>query len=301
MHTQQLLCFVCVADRLNFTKAAEELYLSTPTVTHHIKTLENELQTTLFIRNSKMVQLTKSGKEFYQDAKEILTRIEIAEKKIQRIVKPSTTSLKIGCTSNAELPFLKKPLELLHQKYPDIYPQICVNDYFTLKNLFENGQIDFLLSTKNIIRKTTKAPFLKLKTIINYAIFLKTSELSKKKELQFEDLENERLITLHPKIVPFDYANKMREKMIDHGLTHLDIHCENDQSGILLAECGYGIAIFPEFCIPALSRQLVKRPFEKEHFSLEYGLTYHPVLKDDCVKEMLLIFRQMRQDIGELT
>ena len=44
MNTQQLLCFVCVADRLNFTKAAEELFLSPPTVTHHIQTLEAEVK-----------------------------------------------------------------------------------------------------------------------------------------------------------------------------------------------------------------------------------------------------------------
>ena len=87
MHTQQLLCFVCVADKLNFTKAAEELFLSTPTVTHHIKTLENELGTTLFIRNSKMVRLTESGVQFYQDAQEILARMEIAEKRIRRIAR----------------------------------------------------------------------------------------------------------------------------------------------------------------------------------------------------------------------
>ena len=48
MNTQQLKCFVCVADKLNFTKAAEELFLSVPTVTHHIKNLEEELGTLLF-------------------------------------------------------------------------------------------------------------------------------------------------------------------------------------------------------------------------------------------------------------
>ena len=85
MNTQQLLCFVCAADHLNFTKTAEELYLSAPTVTHHIKNLENELNTLLFIRTSKMVKLTEAGQQFYTDAKDILSRIDIAEKKIQKI------------------------------------------------------------------------------------------------------------------------------------------------------------------------------------------------------------------------
>ena len=43
MTTQQLECFIRVADKLNFTKAAQEMFLTTPTVTHHIKSLEEEL------------------------------------------------------------------------------------------------------------------------------------------------------------------------------------------------------------------------------------------------------------------
>lgn len=43
MNTQQLRCFLMVADKLNFTKAAQALYFSVPTVTHHIQNLESEL------------------------------------------------------------------------------------------------------------------------------------------------------------------------------------------------------------------------------------------------------------------
>lgn len=105
MNTQQLLCFVCAADHLNFTKAAEELYLSAPTVTHHIKNLENELNTLLFIRTSKMVKLTEAGQQFYTDAKDILSRIDIAEKKIQKIAQKDISFFQIGCTSYEETSF----------------------------------------------------------------------------------------------------------------------------------------------------------------------------------------------------
>ena len=48
MNTQQLECFVRIADKLNFTKVAEELYITAPAVAHHIINLE-ELNTSLFI------------------------------------------------------------------------------------------------------------------------------------------------------------------------------------------------------------------------------------------------------------
>lgn len=291
MHTQQLLCFVCVADKLNFTKAAEELFLSTPTVTHHIQTLENELKTTLFIRNSKMVQLTETGKEFYNDATEILAKMELAEKKIQKIANPNTFYLQIGCTSDAELSTLKQPLTLLRKKHPNIYPQLHVKDYVTLKNAFENGQIDAMLTTKNMSDKIGKCSFFQLSTLYNYAILQRSSPLSQKSELIFQDLENQRLITLHPKLVPFEYSNEMRNMLFEHRIHHLDIHCENNQAGILMAECGFGIAVFPEFCIPELPESMIKIPFEKNSFSIKYGITYHKKVKNQCIKDFLDILK----------
>ena len=102
MTTQQLECFIRVADKLNFTKAAQEMFLTTPTVTHHIKSLEEELGATLFIRTPKMVQLTDAGAEFYGDAKDILNRINLSSKKIANVVSQSLSYIRIGCTSNAE-------------------------------------------------------------------------------------------------------------------------------------------------------------------------------------------------------
>lgn len=65
MNSQELKCFVVAADRLNFTRAAKELYVTPPTVTHHIQHLEEELGVKLFIRNSKSVQLTNSWRNLF--------------------------------------------------------------------------------------------------------------------------------------------------------------------------------------------------------------------------------------------
>ena len=54
MNSQELKCFVVAADRLNFTRAAKELYVTPPTVTHHIQHLEEELGVKLFIRITLM-------------------------------------------------------------------------------------------------------------------------------------------------------------------------------------------------------------------------------------------------------
>ena len=187
MNSQQLQCFVCVADKLNFTKAAEELYISTPTVTHHIKNLEKELNTILFIRTSRMVKLTDAGSMFYSDAKEILSKINVAEKKVQKITAQNISFFRIGCTSNAELVHLESILHKLRDKYTQIIPQIIVNDYFSLKNLFNNGQLDMVLATREMIKDMQDCSFKKIKEVTNYVVVAENSFLDKE-QLLFEDV-----------------------------------------------------------------------------------------------------------------
>lgn len=283
MNSQQLKCFLCVADKLNFTKAAEELFLSTPTVTHHIKNLEEELNTLLLIRTSRMVKLTDTGTMFYSDAKEILFRMELAEKRVKKMTSQNSSFIRIGCSSNAELASMEGVLHGLRTEYPQVYPKITVNDYFSLKNLFNNRQLDLVLATREMIKDMQDCAFKKLKEVVNYAVVSEESALKNRDKIYFEDLE-ECIITLHPKFVPFQYGNRLQEKLTLHVQSHFHIVCENDQAGILLAKSGYGTGIFPEFCIPANRKGFVMLPIEKEDDRIDYGIAYHKNPKTDYVK-----------------
>ena len=114
MNSQELKCFVVAADRLNFTRAAKELYVTPPTVTHHIQHLEEELGVKLFIRNSKSVQLTTAGEIFYHDAHDILLRMEAIPNRLNAVKSNEQTLLKIGCTMSQETKYLTQALRLFH-------------------------------------------------------------------------------------------------------------------------------------------------------------------------------------------
>lgn len=72
MNTFQLQCFLAVARNLNFAKAAEELNVTQPAVTHQIQTLEEEFNAKLFKRTTRNVELTQSGHMFINDAENVL-------------------------------------------------------------------------------------------------------------------------------------------------------------------------------------------------------------------------------------
>ena len=72
MNLKQLEAFIKVSDSKSFSKAAQELYLTQPTVSAHIQTLEKELKVRLFVRNTKTVKLSEDGKTLYQYARQMI-------------------------------------------------------------------------------------------------------------------------------------------------------------------------------------------------------------------------------------
>jgi len=72
MDFKQLEAFVQVIENASFSKAAEAIYMSQPSVSIYINTLERELDTTLVNRSTKEVSPTLAGKIFYENAKELL-------------------------------------------------------------------------------------------------------------------------------------------------------------------------------------------------------------------------------------
>lgn len=292
MNTQQLECFVRVAEKLNFTKAAEELYISTPAVTHHIKNLEEELNTTLFIRTSKMVKLTETGALFYGEAKGILQKMVMAEKKVKKLASQKLAVLRIGCSSQVELEALEQPLKKLKEYIPDVFPQVIIQDYFSLKSLFDNEQLDALIGTKEMIAEVHDCIFKKVKTIGSYAIISENSMLAQEKTISFEKMCKVPLIALHPRFIPFQYGNKLQEFITLHAQQHFHFLCESDQSAILLAKCNYGVAVLPEMYIPSHREGIVVLPFAEEQKVIEYGIAYHKNLKEKHIKQFIKLFSE---------
>lgn len=62
MNLKQLEAFVQVAEGGSFSKAAKQLFLTQPTISAHISSLEKELNARLFVRNTKEVKLSDDGK-----------------------------------------------------------------------------------------------------------------------------------------------------------------------------------------------------------------------------------------------
>ncbi len=83
MNLDQIRYVLTLARTRNFTKAAEELYITQPTLSQQLQSIEKELGTMLFYRNRRHVSLTESGQIFIPHAQQILNEWETCRDAIQ--------------------------------------------------------------------------------------------------------------------------------------------------------------------------------------------------------------------------
>ena len=103
MNTFQLSCFLAVAETLSFARAAEQLNITQPAVTHQIHSLETELNVKLFVRTTRTVNLTQEGTLFLNDARNILALTIRATKRFENPPEQEIQMFSIGWQSQSPM------------------------------------------------------------------------------------------------------------------------------------------------------------------------------------------------------
>ena len=146
MNTTQLECFMAVSNFLNFSRAAEQLRITQPAVSHQINSLEDELGVKLFHRTSKSVRLTQEGFLFLQYAGEILKLSALSKARLKQARATLPTRMVIGCRNMMELRFLSPALQTMRQTDSSLLPVLRLIPFDSLENLLRDGDIDVLFS-----------------------------------------------------------------------------------------------------------------------------------------------------------
>lgn len=143
MDFRQLESFLMIAKLKSFSKAAKELYITQPTISNHIKALEEEVGISLFTRSSWETQLTKEGELFLPYAEEILTKKNIMISEVTDAVKKMMGVLSIHTSTIPEIYLLPAMLAEFSKHYPDIQYHIKHADSADIIEGVKNDQMDF--------------------------------------------------------------------------------------------------------------------------------------------------------------
>ncbi len=120
LETRQLLAFATIVETGGFTKAARKLHLTQSALSHQIKSLETQLQTSVFARLGKRVVLTQSGEALLPHATAVLQQLHMARETIAALQEPGRGRLRVSAASYSCYQILPHVLREFCARYPHV-------------------------------------------------------------------------------------------------------------------------------------------------------------------------------------
>ncbi len=142
MDIRHLQYFMEVARHRSFTKAAESLYITQPTISKTIKNIEEELGIILFDRSSKKIELTDAGRIMFEQGQHIVNSFQNLSSELQDLQKLRKGHIRIGLPPMIGSSFFPEVIGLFHQQYPDVTIRIFEDGAKKVELDVESGLLD---------------------------------------------------------------------------------------------------------------------------------------------------------------
>ncbi|MEP6627929.1 MAG: LysR family transcriptional regulator [Ginsengibacter sp.] len=184
----RLQVFQTVAKRLNFTKAAAELYITQPAVSKHIQELEHQFKVKLFDRNGSRIKLTNAGEILLQHTEQLFAIYRNLEFEMNNLTLQHSGRLRIGASTTVAQYVLPPVLAAFHKKFSEVHISLVTNNTEQTEHALNNNEIDL-----GIIEGRSKNTSIKYTEFIKDEIVLVTADknpLVKKEVIQPKDLKN---------------------------------------------------------------------------------------------------------------
>lgn len=278
MNIENIRCFISLAECLNFTRAAAKEHITQTAMSRKISALEKELDVVLLYRDTRQVELTTAGSEFYTRAKEIIKMYDTTVKQVQFAQNSFQAELKLGVGvydhvllnrflgtyvsgsgSNVKISCQQGPYPSLAKDFEDrlIDVMMCTDQFENELLAFNSEQLDFF-------------------TVYDedwYLVLHRENPLSSLERIPLETLSTQTLITM-------ERGNLEHIKKIFEGSFPLKdaIFANSFDSKLVMANANLGVAFAPPFIFPVADRyqNLVLRktnpPYRTRLFKAYYWL-----------------------------
>jgi DNA-binding transcriptional LysR family regulator len=151
LNFHHLEVFYAVARHLNFSRAAEELYISQPAVSKHIKDLEKDLGVDLFRRDGRRVELTDAGRLVYDYAAHALVLTEGLRRALAELHGPGRGHLRLAATYALATYVVPRVLAAFQARYPDVELSLQVSNKGTAVRQVLQHHVDLGIIDSQVI------------------------------------------------------------------------------------------------------------------------------------------------------
>lgn len=275
---RQLETFIEVIKLKSFSKAANKLYLTQPTVTSHIQNLEKELGTILINRSGKEITTTEAGSILYNYALDIINTCQMAKFHLETYNGKIEGHLHISASTIPRQYILPRILMDFVKKYPHVTFTINEDDSKqVLKNILDSntdfGIIGAKYNSKNL-------EYIKLleDNLIGIAPNNSKYDWKPYEELDLNFLHNEKIIlrekgsgTRHL------FESEIRKKNLDLQSLNVICYVQDNETIKKFVEVGLGISFVSEIAVKREIDQGLLKPFKLKNinFTRNFYFAYH--------------------------
>lgn len=288
MTLQQLRYFCVMAEVLHYTKAANQLYISQPSLSYALAELEKEVGVPLFEKQGKKTFLTKYGETFLPYAQNALHELSDGVAKLCQMSDPTVGHVNLGYIYSIGFDFLPKIIEdfHLHQGNRNITFNFHQSSSSILKECLLSGSLDLALTSQ------LDDPQIEAVPIFNQELFLAVSNLhplAGRSEVSLEEIRDEQFISINHnsslriQVDSFFHANGIDPKIV------FEVYECTSMAALVSAQMG--IAIMPRIPLPdsyKVSLLHITAPQAIRTICLSWRKDYPIVPSAQCFRDFVL-------------
>lgn len=188
MNDLQIRCFMVAGKYMNFSKAADTLFISQPAVSRHIINLEKELNTQLFDRNAKPIAFTPAGKEYYEFFTRTTAELELL--KHEYGAQSAMPSQRLTIALNSIWSYSQTLAAFIHDfqvRHPEI--SVTFNQYLSTNiiSTFNDDSANILIHMTNVLSGASGYEFCPIGDVRNIICYSASHPFAKRTDLRLED------------------------------------------------------------------------------------------------------------------
>lgn len=251
MSFQEFRYILAIAEHKNLTKAAQELFVSQPTLTKHLQKLEQQIGGKIFDRNGNSFSLTYLGRRYVEHANQMLSLNQTWEKELLDIKGSKIGELNIAFPLMRSSCIVPQIMDQFYKRYPEITLNFLEEAHAIQERLLLDDKIDFA-----VFNETALNPKLEFETLANEEILLLIPDHHPAKEKAVSSSNHRHLwmdldfVKDEPFILHFpeQTTGRIALQLFDQYDIHppVRIHTRSAETAVKLCSHGHGLCFVPE-------------------------------------------------------
>jgi DNA-binding transcriptional LysR family regulator len=297
----KLLTLLKVYETGNYTRAAEQLALTQPAVSQHIKQIEKELNTTLFMRSGGKIRPTPEGELVIQYAERVVSLYDNLQ---QALIdqKHSVSRLRVGVTHTSESNIVTEVLARYAEQNGKISITIQTDTISNLYAMLKTYKIDIAIVEGQVTDPSINS--IMLDTDFLVCAVSNEHPLAKKNIITLDELKQERLILRLP---DSGTRNLFRAHLASRNISidEFNVTLEVDNIATIkdLIRRNYGVSILPRSaCMDELKKgKMTVLPIENLSMIRELNILYHHSFRhSEILQDIVKIYSEAAKNIGSI-